>query len=170
MLDQEFRRPEALLVFEMVGNHRLAGMQGKTGRRGEIGAHAGRPDNAFIPPDSSAHQQAVLGLHIFQNLAIFGLQAFRRQACSMVKQIDEGRPLKRQNAKVRQDLLLANAQPKRALGQADAFADAIAIVGRGLYDRLVLGRGWIHHMACKNVWLTKSAGLRERQIALLNSP
>ncbi len=140
VLDQEFRRPEALLVFEMIGNHRLAGMQGKACRRCEIGADAGRPDNAFVPANTGPHQQPVLSRHIFQNLAVFRLQPFRREAHGLIEQVGEGRTLERQHAQIGQNLLLANTQPQRSFGQAER----IAVIGSPFDDRLVFGGGRGH--------------------------
>ena len=126
VLAQDLRRPEALLVLEVVGNHRLAGAQRKPRRGGQIGADAGGADNACVPTDAGADQQFVLGRDVFQHLAELGAQPFGRQARGVGEKRVERRALQRGHAQLGQyfllpDTLLQCAQrevrgPARRLG------------------------------------------------------
>ena len=141
MLDQQLGRSEALFVFKMVGDHRLAGMKRITGRGSQIGTDARRPDDARIPPDPRAHQETVLGRHVFQDLAIFRVQPLGRQPCRVIQKIGQSRALKRQHAKLSENLLLPDSLSQRA------FRHVIGMFGSRLNDGIALGivgRWWCH--------------------------
>ncbi len=59
MLDQHVGGAEAFLVFEVVGNDRFAGPQGKSRRRFHVCSEADNTDDAGIPADAGLHQEAV---------------------------------------------------------------------------------------------------------------
>src|SRR6185437_11494885 len=112
--DQQFRGAEPLFVFKMIGNDRLAGMQGVAAGRFQIGTHAGRADHAFVPTDAGSHKEPVLRRDVFQNLAVFRPQAFGRHAGGVIEHANEAGPLQRKDPEFRQQFLLTNALPQRA--------------------------------------------------------
>src|SRR6266436_8102092 len=77
VFQQQLRNPETIFAAQMVGNDRLAGTQGKPRRRFGVRADRRLADDAGLPADAGAHQQAVCSRKIFQNLAEFRLHALR---------------------------------------------------------------------------------------------
>src|SRR5262249_4400252 len=93
MLDEKFWCPEALFVFEMIGDDRSAGTQGESRRRFEIGPDPGDPDNAHIPTDARADQKAIFRRDVLQDLAVFGLHPFRSETCRLIQELEKRRAL-----------------------------------------------------------------------------
>ena len=116
VLDQQFGGPEALLVFEMVRDDRLASMQGITGRRCQVGADGSVADHAGVPADAGLDQQPVLAGQIFQNLAVVGAQPFGGHPRGVLEHAGEAGALQRQHAEFGQQFLLTDAEPQRAPG------------------------------------------------------
>ena len=62
VFDQQGRGAETALGAEMVGEHGLAGLEGKAGRAVQIAAQAGLADHPVAPADTGADQEfAALG-------------------------------------------------------------------------------------------------------------
>src|SRR5262245_6258831 len=89
VLDEKLRCPEALFVFEMIGDDRPAGAQGESRRRFEFGADPRDPDNAHIPTDARADQKAIFRRDVLQDLAVFGLHPFRSETCRLIQQLEK---------------------------------------------------------------------------------
>ena len=109
LLDQQLGRAEALLVLEMVRDHRLAGAQREAGRRGEIGPDLGLADDARAasrrrpgPAGGPRRAGAPAPCRI-------GAQALGGEPGGPVEQLGERRALERQHAELGQELLLPHA-------------------------------------------------------------
>ena len=109
MLHEQVGRPEALFVFEMIGDDGLARPQGKAGRGCEVGAHGRDADDARTPAHSRPHEEVVLGRNVFEDLTELGAQPLRREPRRLRQQLIECRALERHDSKFRQNLLLSNA-------------------------------------------------------------
>ena len=107
---EQFGRAKALLVFELVGDDGLAGAQSKSRGRLQVGTDRGRADQAFIPADTAAQEEAVLARQVFEDLAELGLQSLRRQADGLGQQFFQRCAAQRNDPKFGQDLLLPNAR------------------------------------------------------------
>jgi len=107
--DKNLGRFEALLDFEMIGDHWSAGFERKPGRRSEIRADFGDPDHARAPTDPGANQELVLGRKIFEHLAKLGSKALRSEAGRIRKKLIKPRSLQCADAELGQNLLLPNA-------------------------------------------------------------
>src|ERR1700720_2579065 len=109
MLDKQFWRSEALLIFEVVGNYGLAGAQSiATGRR-QIDSHTCRTDYAITPANSRTNQKTILGWYVFHDFAVFRLQSFRRQTGGVIEHLREVRALQSKDTQLGKYSLLANA-------------------------------------------------------------
>ena len=117
VFDQQFRGPEPLLVLEMVGDDRLAGVQGEAGGRGHVGADRRDADDAFVPADAGAYQQPVFGRDKLENFAVFGLKAFGRQTGREIQQVEKRGALQCMHAEFCENFLLPKAQMQRPFGQ-----------------------------------------------------
>ena len=113
MLQQQLRRAEALFVFEMIGDDRLAGAQGIAGGRCHVGANGRGANDAWVPADAGAHQETALRRHELQNLGEFRLQAFGSQPGGQIEQFRKRRALQSFHAKFRQNLLLPDPLAQR---------------------------------------------------------
>ena len=107
---EQIGRPKALLVFELVGDDGFAGAQSKSRRQLQVGTDRGSTDQAFIPADTAAQEEAVLARQVFEDLAEFGLQSLRRQADRLGQQLFQRCAAQRHDPKLGQDLLLPNAR------------------------------------------------------------
>src|SRR6516164_10514325 len=114
MLGKQFRRSEALLIFEVVGNNRLSGSQRVTAGRFEVGANTCRANNPFLPANSGTNQKSVFRRDVLQYLAVFGFQSLGCNASAVLEHVHKGRTLQRKDAKLREQFLLPNALPKSA--------------------------------------------------------
>ena len=117
MPDEYFGRSEPFFAFEMIGNHRPAGFQRKSGGGGKICADARDADNARIPADPGPDQKAVFGGNIFEHFAKFGAKTLRSQTRRIRQQLLEPGSLQRANAELGQDLLLPDALVQSAQRQ-----------------------------------------------------
>jgi hypothetical protein len=115
MYGEQLGRAEAFLVLELVGNDGLAGAQGKSRRRLQVGPDRGRTDQAGIPAHAGAQQETVLGRPVFEHLAELGFQALRGQADRLGQQPFQWHAPQRHHPKLGQDLLLPNAHMHVAL-------------------------------------------------------
>ena len=116
VLDQQVRCPKALLMFEVVGNNRLAGAQRVAGGGLQIGSDAGRADDILAPADSGSNQKAVLSWYVFQDFAVLRIQPFGCHTCGLIEHADQAGTLKRKDAQFGKELLLTNTLMKSAGG------------------------------------------------------
>ena len=150
--------PELLLVLEVVGDDRLAGMQGVARRRFEIGANGGLADHAPSQAHAGTDQQAVVGRNIFEDLAELCFQPVGGEPRGLLEQLHEARALQGEHAELRQDLLLANALIRRTpiLGRRRTFARRIFDNGR------ILAFGKLHRLRPLPLLFVGTAGTLER--------
>ena len=137
---QQLGRTEPLLVLEVVGDHRLAGAQRKSGRGGQIGADPGDADHARTPADPCANQQAVLGREVLEHLAESAWSPSAASWAVSVQQLDEGRALQRQHTQLGQQ-----SPAGGCAGQQRVWVTSTRWlpVGLGLDNRLRrLGEAW----------------------------
>jgi hypothetical protein len=59
MFDEQFWSSEPLFVFEMIGNHGLARLEGVAGRRTQISADGGSANYTFAPADPQRERVGV---------------------------------------------------------------------------------------------------------------
>src|SRR6476659_4953237 len=57
MLDEQFRSSKSLFIFEMIGNHGLAGLEGVASRRIQIGSDGRFTNHTLVLPHASANKQ-----------------------------------------------------------------------------------------------------------------
>src|SRR6516225_3537648 len=91
MFDEQFRSSEPLFVFEMIGNHGLARLEGIASRRTQIGADGGFANYTFAPADARANEQTFFCRNILHDFAEFG--AFGRHPRGVIEHIGEARAL-----------------------------------------------------------------------------
>jgi hypothetical protein len=114
VLNEQVRRPKALLVFEVVGNNGLTGAQSIATRRRQIGPNTCHADYALTPANSGTNQKTVLRRYILQYFAVFRTQSFGCHTRGVIEHIDEARALKRKKPQFSKNPLLANALSKSA--------------------------------------------------------
>ncbi len=118
LLGQKIGRAEALLVLEMVGDHRLAGAQGEASGRGQVRPDAGLADDARRPADPGADQELVLGRMVLEHLGELRAQALGGEPRGQVEQLRERRALECLDAQLGQQLLLTHALAQLAQARA----------------------------------------------------
>jgi hypothetical protein len=109
VLAQDLRRAEALLVLEVVGDHRLAGAQRIACRRGKIGADRRNAHHARLPADSCPNQKAVFSGDKLEDFCEFRTQALGYHAGRAFEQLVDGGTVERCHTQCGQDLLLPDA-------------------------------------------------------------
>jgi hypothetical protein len=108
VFDKQFRSSKSFLIFEMIGNHGLAGVEGVASRRIQIGSDGRAANHAFAPTDARANKQTLVYRNVLQDFAIFGIQAFSRHPRGVTEQVDEARALQGQDPEFGEQLLLPN--------------------------------------------------------------
>jgi hypothetical protein len=93
MLAQQLGDPEALLPVQVVGDHRLAGLQGIARGRGQVGADPRLADHALAPADSGANQKRLFLGQVLEHFDEPDLEAARRLLGGVVEQPVEIRAL-----------------------------------------------------------------------------
>src|SRR5262249_16054755 len=114
MLGKQFRRSEALLIFEMVGNNRLSGPQRVTAGRFKVGSNACRANNPFLPANSGTNQKSVFRRDILQDFAVFGFQSLGCNASAVLEHVRKARTFHPKGGELREQFLLSNALPESA--------------------------------------------------------
>src|SRR6516164_3903865 len=117
MLGKQFRRSEALLIFEVVGNNRLSGPQRVTAGRFKVGSNTCRANNPFFPANSGTNQKSAFRRDILQDFAVFGFQSLGCNASAVLEHVHKARTLERKDAELREQFLLPNALPESATRQ-----------------------------------------------------
>ena len=129
MSDQNLGRSEALLRFEVIGDHRLAGFQRESGRRSEIRADADDADNAWLPTNARPDEETVFSWNVFEHLAKLGAQALGSKPRRVSQKLVEPWSLQRANAELGKDFLLTHPVMQgvqkriRRLGRGCGFDD-----------------------------------------------
>ena len=113
MSDQKLGRSEALLVFQVIGDHRPTGFKRKSGRRSKISADADDADNARLPTNALPNEKAVFSWNVFEHLTKLCAQALGREPRRIRKKLIEPRSLQRADPELGKDLLLTHAVLKR---------------------------------------------------------
>ena len=121
MFDEQFRSSEPLFVFEMIGNHGLARLQGIASRRTQIGADGGFANYTFAPADARANEQTFFRRNVLHYFAEFGAQSLGRHPRGVIEHIGEARALQSKDSEFGKQLLLANAQTKCTSSQILGF-------------------------------------------------
>lgn len=75
VFDEQFRSSKSFFIFEMIGNHGLAGVEGVASRRIQIGSDCRAANHTFAPTDARANKQTLVCRNVLQDFAIFGIQA-----------------------------------------------------------------------------------------------
>ena len=117
MFDKQFRSSEALFVFEMIGNHGLARLEGVASRRTQIGADGGFADYTFAPADARANEQTFFCRKVLHDLTEVGAQSLGRHPRRQVEHVDKACTLKSQDSQFGKQLLLANALTESSASQ-----------------------------------------------------
>src|SRR5215813_9758241 len=117
VLHKQLWRTKSLLVFQMIGNDRLACAQGVARRRGQVGADGGKPNHALAPADTGANQKPILSRDVFHNFAVFRPKTFSGDSRGVIKHFHEARALQSKDTKFGEELLLVNAQTQCATSQ-----------------------------------------------------
>jgi hypothetical protein len=129
MSDQKLGRSEALLVFQVIGDHRPTGFQRKSGRRSKISADADDADNARLPTNALPNEKAVFSWNVFEHLTKLCAQALGREPRRIREKLIEPRSLQRADTEFGEDFLLTHTMMKGvqkricALGGGCGFDD-----------------------------------------------
>jgi hypothetical protein len=117
MFGQQFRGLETILAGEVVGQHRLAGMQRVARRRVQLRPDRDLADHAIVPADPGAHQEPVLIRQILQHLAEPHVHPERGDPGAFRQQIVERNVAHGPPAELRQQRLLR--QPRLQFAVTD---------------------------------------------------
>ena len=110
VIGHDLRRAKPGLHLKVIGDDRLAGLQGVTRRGCQIGPYDGLADDIVLPADTGADQQAILLSGIFQSLAELGLHAFRAEFDGAMQQGQQLGGTQGLDAEIREQGLLTQTQ------------------------------------------------------------
>ena len=108
MPEQNLGRSEALLRFEVIGDHWLAGFQRESGWRSEVRADADDADNAWLPTNARPDQEAVFSWNVFEHLAKLSAQALGGKPRRVSEKLVKPWSLQRANPELGKDFLLTH--------------------------------------------------------------
>jgi hypothetical protein len=118
MFEEQFRSSEPLFVFEMIGNHGVARLEGVASRRTQIRADGRFANYTIAPADARANEQTFFCRNVLQDFAEFSAKSLGHLPRGVIEHLGEARTLQSKDSEFGKQLLLANAQTESAASQA----------------------------------------------------